>query len=601
MASRLGALGTAAGLVGLSRAAPGPLEGVGEFVPEARIVGGTELYTTPQWMASLRYPNSTGGMAHFCGGTLIADSWVLTAGHCLKQPPTSIQVWLGGNQRSDEDSFDKYDVVQAIRHEQWNEKLMNDLLLLKLDRPATTTATTNSCGYRKPIKLHTSADVPAGTKLEVIGWGVLQYGNTVLPEQLMQAQVPVVSLDTCRATPGLSGLITNNQFCAGYAEGMIDACTGDSGGPAFQYGPEGQDDVQWGITSWGDGCAKANRYGVYVNIPLYMDWITSNIAPDTLYAGTPPVDPGLKSFFTEFVGGSGKANVSPVLYFGFNCSSDCPSGASVAAVPGPTAAISCSAAGGAVQPSNVTATIVGRAGSAAASTTLNMLNDTRVTCGPASSFCKEIDFEGNGSTACNGSSSAAANRTICRVRVASLFPAGTNAADLAKATMQVTMTADSKALTPVKLDSRPVVSKMLGQWQTTRPTARTVVTSGLNGGLQESMVDSALITVTDIDSPARQLRGTWQMKAGTDTTQGDVYCVQTEESISRYAYTCSMLARANSTITAPIEPTALAFARDSAGQVVSLNSATNYVAGTTVTLAGAAYTPSGGDLVSVAL
>ncbi|XP_026307901.1 chymotrypsin-like elastase family member 2A [Piliocolobus tephrosceles] len=63
--------------------------GVPTYPPSVtRVVGGEEA--TPNswpWQVSLQY-SSSGSWHHTCGGTLIANSWVLTAAHCIRFSPS---------------------------------------------------------------------------------------------------------------------------------------------------------------------------------------------------------------------------------------------------------------------------------------------------------------------------------------------------------------------------------------------------------------------------------------------------------------------------------------------------------------------------------
>lgn len=71
----------------------------------------------------------------------------------------------------------------------------------------------------------------------------------------------------------LNYYITENMFCAGYRNGGIDTCSGDSGGGLFC-----QEENGWtvqGITSFGEGCGKRGKYGIYVRVNNYIQWINN--------------------------------------------------------------------------------------------------------------------------------------------------------------------------------------------------------------------------------------------------------------------------------------------------------------------------------------
>lgn len=100
-----------------------------------------------------------------------------------------------------------------------------------------------------------------------------------ISDTVQAAGVPILDPDTCRR-PEINGgrqqAILDTMICAGRLQGGVDACGGDSGGPlSCDY--QGRF-VLAGLVSWGDGCAKKNRPGVYTRVSSYVQWIHESAA-----------------------------------------------------------------------------------------------------------------------------------------------------------------------------------------------------------------------------------------------------------------------------------------------------------------------------------
>lgn len=244
-----------------------------------RIVGGKKVGTGKyQFIASL----NDYGYGHFCGGAILNPTWIITAAHCLEGGPTDYVIVGTHHLKKDTDLRQEIKVKRKIKHSGYNRRTFkNDIALIQLEKPIQGL---------KPIKLPDSKskafDEP-GQMATTIGWGAIKENKGVVDE-LREVNVPIVSEEQCTAPGSYSkNEIFNTNVCAGYEKkNQGDSCQGDSGGPLFlDYGDDNQ--VLVGITSWGEGCSRPKKYGVYTRVSDYVRWITQKvkdveIAPESL-------------------------------------------------------------------------------------------------------------------------------------------------------------------------------------------------------------------------------------------------------------------------------------------------------------------------------
>ncbi|XP_075677672.1 serine proteinase stubble isoform X3 [Dermatophagoides pteronyssinus] len=254
--------------------------GITQLKPRTKVVGGkNSAFGAWPWQVSVRRISFFGfSSTHRCGGALLNNQWIATAGHCVDDLLlTQIRIRVGEYDFSS--SREPYphlerSVKQKIVHPKYNFfTYENDLALVQLEQPI------DFLPHISPICLPPDNIELLGRNATVTGWGRLSEGG-VLPTVLQEVRVPIISNDRCKnmfLSAGRHEYIPDIFMCAGYDAGGHDSCQGDSGGPLQVQSEDGH----WflaGIISWGIGCGEPSLPGVCTRITKFKQWILSYIS-----------------------------------------------------------------------------------------------------------------------------------------------------------------------------------------------------------------------------------------------------------------------------------------------------------------------------------
>ncbi|NXX48046.1 PROC protein, partial [Tricholaema leucomelas] len=221
------------------------------------------------WQVMLQ--NSKGRF--LCGGVLIHPSWVLTAAHCT-EAREKLKVKLGKFHRLRAETGEQTIWVdKCVSHENYTKETSdNDIAMLHLAEPVMYNK------YALPVCLPTrdlaeQELTRSGRQTVVTGWGSTADDNQSYSTFLSYIAIPIVPRNEC--AQAMRFTVSDNMLCAGSLGDSQDSCTGDSGGPMVTKYKE-----TWflvGLVSWGEGCGRKEKFGVYTKVSQYLEWIQTHI------------------------------------------------------------------------------------------------------------------------------------------------------------------------------------------------------------------------------------------------------------------------------------------------------------------------------------
>ncbi|XP_039678606.1 hepatocyte growth factor activator isoform X2 [Perca fluviatilis] len=242
-------------------------------ISRARILGGiSALPGNHPWMAAIYI-----GQSDFCAGTMVSSCWIVSAAHCFFRNPlkSQLRVVLGQQKFNVTDHNTRtFGVEKYIFPKQFSvfNPTLHDIVLIKLAKQDGKCV--KRTPFIRPICLpDKSMTFPDGYCCTISGWGHM-YEKAQGYSSLQEAGVRLIPHDTCRKPNVYGNHVTADMVCAGL-NGCVDACQGDSGGPLACS----RNDVSflYGIISWGEGCGRSQKPGVYTKVGNYIDWINSVI------------------------------------------------------------------------------------------------------------------------------------------------------------------------------------------------------------------------------------------------------------------------------------------------------------------------------------
>lgn len=218
-----------------------------------------------------------------CGGSVIAQGWILTAAHCLTD--NGVDISRGGHRirlgvfNPQDDQGVSYRIIRALPHPEFDmaNKYLFDIALIQYDHRAPSVGTSGQ--FRLPIAAIMLDPLPVGKRriangmpVYSFGWGWTATEKSASTDYLQVIAMELASEPVCTALTGFRKALDQAALCAGGKQRQ-QTCFGDSGGPLVSYGDAGGRPVLLGVVSAGKKCGTTGRLSQYTRIAKVRDWI----------------------------------------------------------------------------------------------------------------------------------------------------------------------------------------------------------------------------------------------------------------------------------------------------------------------------------------
>ncbi|KAG5669860.1 hypothetical protein PVAND_000151 [Polypedilum vanderplanki] len=223
--------------------------GEANIINRGRIVNGKEATKNKYpWLAAMYTPTE-----FMCGGSIISDRNILTAGHCIfyVDKPFSTYWVLGMHNQVLQDG-DRYYIDHYSLHPKFHNFSVYDEYDMAL---VTVRGIIRFNRNIRPICLTLPNTDYTGKQMTVAGWGRLDDSKDAKMGTILQeTNVHVKPPNDCAIEVARLVRYNDEAMICAHEKGT-DSCSGDLGGPLFFESDVNRYEAI-GVVSFGDGCAR---------------------------------------------------------------------------------------------------------------------------------------------------------------------------------------------------------------------------------------------------------------------------------------------------------------------------------------------------------